>query len=46
MIDKNSKDISIMTQCSLIGLNRSSYYHVAKPKEYDEKLIDEIVKIQ
>ena len=46
MIDKTSKDVSIMTQCSLIGLNRSSYYHVAKRKEYDEKLIDEIVKIQ
>ena len=46
MIDKNSKDVSIMTQCSLIGLNRSSYYHVPKKKEYDEKLIDEIVKIQ
>ena len=46
MIDKNSKDITIMTQCSLIGLNRSSFYHIPKKKEYDEKLIDEIVKIQ
>ena len=46
MIDKNSKEISIIAQCSLMGLNRSSYYHATKIKEHDEKLIDEIVKIQ
>ena len=46
MIDKTNKDVNIMTQCSLMGLNRSSYYHIPKTKEYDEKLIDEIVKIQ
>ena len=46
MIDKNNKDVTIMTQCSLMGLNRSSYYHMPKIKEYDEDLIDEIVKIQ
>ncbi len=46
MIDKDSKKVTIMTQCKLIGLNRSSYYHAPKMKEYDEKLIDEIVKIQ
>jgi len=46
MIDKTNKDVNIMTQCSLMGLNRSSYYHIPKTKEYDEKLIDEIIKIQ
>ena len=46
MIDKNTKEVDIMTQCTLMGLNRSSYYHVPKIKEYDEKLIDEIVKIE
>jgi len=46
MIDKHSKEVTIMTQCSLMGLNRSSFYHVPKIKEYDENLIDEIIKIQ
>lgn len=46
MIDKTNKEVTIMTQCSLMGLNRSSYYHVPKIKEFDEKLIDEIIKIQ
>lgn len=46
MIDKTNKDVTIMTQCFLMGLNRSSYYHIPKVKEYDEKLIDEIIKIQ
>ncbi len=39
------KDIPIITQCRLIGLNRSSYYHIPIVKEYDDKLIYEILKI-
>ncbi len=46
MIDKTNKEVTIMTQCSLMGLNRSSFYHAPKVKRYDEKLIDEIIKIQ
>jgi len=46
MVDITNKDLTIMTQCQLIGLNRSSYYHILTPKEYDDKLIDEILKIQ
>ncbi len=35
-----------MTQCELLGLSRSTYYHTPTNKEYDDKLIDEILKIQ
>jgi putative transposase len=45
MIEPNNKDIPIRTQCLLLGLNRSSYYHTPIVKEYDDKLIDEILKI-
>ncbi len=46
MVDVTNKDLAIMTQCTLIGLNRSSYYHMPIQKEYDDKLIDEILNIQ
>ena len=46
MITQTNKDITIMTKCTLIGLNRSSYYLVPKVKEFDEKLIDEIVRFK
>ena len=45
MIDPKNRDIPIRTQCRLIGLSRSSYYHISVVKEYDDKLIDEILTI-
>jgi putative transposase len=46
MIEANNKDLPITVQCQLLDLNRSSYYHAKKSKEYDDKLIDEVLKIQ
>jgi putative transposase len=45
MIDPKNIEIPIRTQCQLVGLNRSSYYHIPVVKEYDDKLIDEILNI-
>ena len=45
MIDKNS-ELSIQRQCELLGLKRATFYYKNIIKEYDDKLIDEIIKIQ
>ena len=45
MIEKNSK-LSIQRQCELLGLKRATFYYKNSIKEYDDKLIDEIIKIQ
>ncbi len=45
MIEKNSK-LSIQKQCELLGLKRATFYYKNIIREYDDKLIDEIIKIQ
>lgn len=45
MIEQHSK-LSIQKQCELLGLNRATYYYKNIVKEYDDALIDEIIKIQ
>jgi putative transposase len=45
MIDKNS-ELSVQRQCKLLGLKRATFYYKNIIKEYDDKLIDEIIKIQ
>ena len=45
MIEKSSK-LSVQKQCELLGLKRATYYYKNIIQEYDDKLIDEIIKIQ
>jgi len=45
MIEQES-ELSIQRQCELIGLSRATYYYKNSVKVYDDKLIDEIIKIQ
>jgi len=45
MIEQDS-ELSIQKQCELLGLNRATYYYKNIVKEYDDALIDEIIKIQ
>ena len=45
MIEQKS-ELSIHRQCELLGLKRATYYYKNIIKEYDDKLIDEIIKIQ
>ena len=45
MIEENS-ELSIQKQCELLGLKRATFYYKSIIKEYDDKLIDEIIKIQ
>ena len=47
MIDRENKDLSIVKQCKILELNRSSVYYTAKTSalKYDEKLINAIEDI-
>ena len=45
MIEQKS-ELSIQKQCELLGLKRATYYYKNIIKEYDDKLIDEIIRIQ
>ncbi len=45
MIERSSK-LSVQKQCELLGLKRATYYYKNIIQEYDDKLIDEIIKIQ
>ncbi|HIC78607.1 MAG TPA: IS3 family transposase [Sulfurovum sp.] len=38
--------LSVQRQCELLGLKRATFYYKNIIKEYDDKLIDEIIKIQ
>jgi hypothetical protein len=47
MIDKENSDLSVVKQCELTSMNRSTVYYEhkkSKPK-YDEPLVQEIQKI-
>lgn len=47
MIDRENKDLSVVKQCKILELNRSSVYYTAKTpaSKYDEKLINAIEDI-
>lgn len=45
MIEQGSK-LTVQRQCELIGLSRATYYYKNRIQSYDDKLIDEIIKIQ
>jgi putative transposase len=47
MIDRGNKDLSVVKQCKILELNRSSVYYTAKTPafKYDEKLIKAIENI-
>ena len=47
MIEPNKRDLSLVKQCKLLGLNRSSIYYKQTPyiERCDRNLINEIIRI-
>ena len=45
MINSEHKELSVVKQCHLIGLNRSSIYYEAKPNKKKERIVSKIEEI-